>query len=106
MPGATPPAIFVIEESVAFAPPASDGAHRLVWWLATRDYLEAAAQGVAQWADISRDMLERIVRGEVEPGPGEAVMIEQATGGEVRSRDWLRAGPMSWREPPMRRPAA
>lgn len=104
MTAATPPAILVIEAEAGGAHPASDGAHRLGWWLAgqSADFLDLVGERRA--VGVSGETLGRMVLGEVEPSETQAAAIEEWTHGAVKARDWLRGGSRCWCDQPIKRP--
>lgn len=83
--------------------PASDGAHRLAWYL---------AEIVGDWPDFLRNaaltthLLYRLIDGEVEPSDEAAARIEHASGGAVRAGDWQTGGPLRWQDRPFARERA
>lgn len=97
-------AIEVLIEAAGGRHPASDGAHRLGWWIADFPYFAGARiiRGSSQPA-ISSELLERIVLGDVEPSEEVAQEIEWATRGAVRSDDWRRGCGLDWRARPAKR---
>lgn len=81
--------------------PASDGAHRLGWWLAELGVEAAvASQAIARRAAISVETLERFVLGDVDPEEHVARIIAMVTAGAVRAEDWDNGGPLRWQQRP------
>lgn len=103
--GATPFGVAVIQADANGAHPASDGAHRLGWWLADRPQIALSAARMALLCGETMSWLERIVLGEVEPGEFEREQIAIATKGAVLPEDWQHGGPKPWGEMPYRRTA-
>lgn len=109
----TPPAVEdamrVLARAIGGHPP-SDGAHRLAWHLAESGDAEAEAERVARGAGVSPAVLERFLRGDVEPGDFERDAIKLATlggrRGAVLAGDWGRGGPLGWMDAPKARERA
>lgn len=96
----TPPGVAVICDAARGRHPASDGAHRLGWWIAEQADCAVAAAMVAGVCGVSCNWLERVVLGEIEPGDIERHRIAMATEGMVAPGDWMQGGPLRWREQP------
>lgn len=88
----------------ATAHPPSDGAHRLAWWIGEQADGEVAIEALATAMDAPVSLVDRLLRGAVEPDDGIAAAIAAATGGAVLPGDWMRGGPLGWHERPHARP--
>ena len=87
--------------------PASDGAHRLAWWIADAPHHDgdanAAVHAVALAAQVSPALIDRLLSGEVAPSGLVATGIAAATDGAVRPMDWERHASRAWMDRPVPR---
>ncbi len=86
------------------APPASDGVHRLGWWLARSADPAKAARGVCAAAGVTTGWLERVVAGQIVEISAEVRrQIAFATRHAVMPSDWDRPGAAEWTRMPLPR---
>jgi len=82
--------------------PASEGVHRLAWWLAEQQ----AAFRLVRFSEAigaPSGTAQRLLSGELEPGDDMATAIARVTRGAVLPGDWLRGGPLGWTDKPFGR---
>lgn len=82
--------------------PASEGAHRLAWWLADQPG-RLTGRRFNEAIGAPSGTVTRLLSGELEPGDDMAMAIARVTRGAVLPGDWLRGGPLGWLDKPFGR---
>lgn len=100
-------AVAAIHEAAFGKHPASNGAHKLGWWIAMGGMLaEQAARNMAMQMGVTPLWLEQVILGVIEPDYEERRALEVVTCGVIAADDFHRGGLLCWMDDPMQAVAA